>query len=176
MFLKDRYRKRALSKFKLETRDAKFLSIGEIKSMGYIISLPQNNVSAIVKELSAIAKEYDMDIFGLTIDMSKKLEGAIISTKVTSLIREDFNFYGLPDHLVMKPFVNKHYDLFIDFSSKYDFSTDYISKYVDSRFKIGKFNYDGNPYDFIIEMKNIEDNVAFLKSIIQYLSSINNHK
>jgi len=176
MFLQDRYRKKALSKFKSERRDAQFLSVDEIKNVGYILHLPQKNVSAIVKELSAISKQYEVDIFGLTIDMSKKLEGSIISSKVTPLLRDDFNFYGLPDHLVMKPFISKHFDLFVDFSSSYDFSVDYISRYVDARFKIGKFNYDANPFDFIIEMKDQEDNIAFMKSIIQYLSSINPHK
>ena len=176
MFLKDRYRKQALSKFKTDTREAKFLSIDEIKSIGYILSLPQNNVSAIVKELSAITKMYEVDIFGLTMDMSKKLEESIISSRVTPLIREDFNFYGLPDHLVMKPFISKHYDLLIDFSSGYNFSTDYISRYVDAIFKIGKLDYKNNPYDFIIKMRNGDDNIAYLKTIIQYLSSINHIK
>ena len=176
MFLQDKYRKKALSKFKAERQDAQFLSIDEIKSIGYILHLPQKNVSAIVKELSATSKKYEIDIFGLTIDMSKKLEGSIISSKVTPLLKDDFNFYGLPDHLVMKPFIGKHYDLFIDFSSEYDFSTDYIARYVDARFKVGKFNYEDNPYDFIIEMKHAEDNIAFLNLIIQYLSAINQSK
>jgi len=157
-------------------RDAKFLYLSEVRSICYLLPLPQNDVLGTIRELNIVAKENGIELYGLAVSTSKETREPIVSAGVTFLTRDDFNFYGLPAPGKARQFTSISYDLLIDFSLDYDFSTDYLLRVTDARFKVGRANYNDNPYDLIVEVENRGDNIAFIKSIFKYISSINNPK
>ena len=173
-FVKEIYRKRALRRLPVIARNAGFLPLNEIHSICYLLPLPQNDVLGTMKELNRIAKENNTSLCGIALSTTKESQELVVGFGVIYLTSENFNFYGLPQWECIHELITKSYDLFIDFSVGSDFSSDYISKLINARFKIGKSDYIGNSCDFIVEMEDKKDNIAFIRSVFKYISSINN--
>ncbi len=172
MLFKDTLQKKALKKIDNE-RVVKYTALPDVRSAAIIFDINEENIIDTVKSLIEILDRRGVKFSAIAVNFSKfPYPTEFLDHRIYVLNRFDLNFIGLPIYNKIEEFVSLNFNLFIDFSSLYNFTFDYITRSSIASFKVGRCNYPNSPYDLSLE--NTEDNSSrnYLNSIIHYLTSI----
>ncbi len=149
------------------------MSLTEITSLGFLFNINDDGILDTIKRLCEISDGRSIRFSGIALNTSKHpFPTDILDYRISVLNKKDLNYLGVPKTSACDIFTSQTFNLFIDFTSEYNFTCDYISHKSKSTFKIGRTGYSNNPYDLILE--NIKEGTSrnYLNSIIHYLSSI----
>lgn len=172
MFLKEYIQKNTLKKIN-NTRISKYMALQEITSVGFLFNFDEDTILETVKKLIEIMDSRSIKFMALGINNERQsYPSEILDHRIKILNRKDFTYAQVPNRDSISVFLDKEFDLFVDFGSKYFFPNDFISHSSKATFKIGRLNYAGNPFDLVLD--NFKQGTArsFLNSLIHYLSSI----
>lgn len=172
MFFKEYIQKKALKKIDNE-RVSVYRSLNEIKSVGFIFSFEEENILESIKSFIEILDSRSVKFSAIGINRLKHpYPKEMLDYRITLLNRCDLNYAGVPYYNLIEQFIDNNYNLYIDFSTNYNFTSDYITRLSKSSFIIGRVNYQDNPYDLILDTNTDGAHRSYLNSIIHYLSSI----
>jgi len=172
MFFKQSLQRKIIKSIDNE-RLIKYMSLTEINSIGFLFNLNEEGMLDTVKKLCEIADNRTIKFSAIALNFLKHpYPKDILDYRISVINKQDLNYIGLPKSDNIEAFTSHPFNLFIDFSSEYNFTCDYISHKSKSSFKIGRLSYLNNPFDLVLE--NIKDGTGrnYLNSIIHYLSSI----
>ncbi|MHC1778783.1 MAG: hypothetical protein AB9922_00925 [Bacteroidales bacterium] len=154
-------------------RVVKYMSLTEISSLGFLFNINDDEMLDTIKKLCEIADSRSIKFQAIALNTLKHpYPKDILDYRISVINKQDLNYLGLPKTSSTELFTSQIFNLFIDFTSVYNFTCDYISHKSKSSFKIGRLSYESNPFDLVLE--NIKDGTGrnYLNSIIHYLSSI----
>ena len=85
---------------------------------------------------------------------------------------KELNWYYKPQNYIIKNFLEKEYDILINFCTSNCVPVKYLAGSSKAKFKVGKFEKDLFIYDMMIDIK--KDNLsALITEIKHYLNLIN---
>lgn len=172
MFLKEYIQKKSLKKLHIN-RVSKYMSLQEISSVSLLFNFEEADILETIKRLIEILDNRSIKFMAMGINNEKQeYPTHILDQRIKVLNRKDLKYANVPDRSSIAPFLDKEFDLFIDFGSNYFFPNDYISHASKATFKIGRLNYKENPYDLVLDNFKHGTARSFLNSLIHYLSSI----
>ncbi|MEA4868165.1 MAG: hypothetical protein EOM61_02555 [Bacteroidia bacterium] len=171
MFFKEYIQKKALKKLD-GTRISRYVSVENIESVGFIFNLEEENILDTIKKLVEILDKRDIKFKALAINRQNITNvSQMLDYRITVLNSKNFKYADVPQKSEIEFFTKAEYTTFIDFGANYSFANEYISKASRAIFKIGRVNYQDNPYDLLIDIKDGNHRI-YLNSLIHYLSSI----
>jgi hypothetical protein len=91
--------------------------------------------------------------------------------------RQDLNWYGRPVAENVNKFLQKAYDIVIDFCREtegYPYPLKYIVSTVQASMIIGGVLYPRCPYDLIVDAQQVCDTGGYVEQVRHYISIINN--
>ncbi len=172
MFLKEYIQKKALKSIH-NRRVSKYTSLKEISSVSILFNFDEENILETIKRLIEILDNRSIKFLALAINTDKHLfPNEFLDHRIKVINKSNIKYADVPDRSSVASLLDKDFDLFIDFGSKYFFVNDYIARASRASFKIGRLNYKNNPYDLVLDNFKHGTSRSFLNSLIHYLSSI----
>jgi len=172
MLFKETRRKKALKAVDNE-RFIKYYSLPEVKSLGFLFNINDENIFDTIKRLIEIIDSRSIKFSAIAINDSKyPYPKEYLDHRIIIINKADFNYIGIPKSNYVEEFSEHNFNLYVDFSSSYNFTCDYISRRSKASFKVGRLHYKNSPFDLILDNLKEESSRSFLNSIIHYLSSI----
>lgn len=172
MFFKKKLQKRALER--LPQRGAScFTPFSKADSVVFIFDPDETGIEEAVCHLEEILKGRGIRWRGVILDKGNN-KGVEFSNKTDFILlsKRDLGFYGMPRNIDKLFPADSEYDLLLDFSIDYEFTSSFISRFISAKFKIGRYcSGDDSPFDFITKTSDPTP-LNFLKQTIHYLESI----
>ena len=85
------------------------------------------------------------------------------------------NWYGLILSGIADQFVKQSFDVLINLSSEYFFTTSYIAALTRARLKVGRYTQPRNPYQLILGIEQELDGDDFVKLLYESLKCVKIH-
>ena len=85
---------------------------------------------------------------------------------------KDLNWYYKPQNYIIKNFVEKDYDILINFCDDSCIPIKYLAGSSKAKFKVGKYQENVDLYDMMLDVKE-NTLAALIKEIHHYLNIIN---
>lgn len=172
MFLKEYIQNKALKSIN-NRRVTKYKSLQEISSVALLFNFDEENIFETLKRLIEILDNRAIKFGGLGINNSKHpYPTEMLDHRIKVVNKSDLKYADVPVRSSVSFILDKEFDLFIDFGSKYFFANYYIAHSSKATFKIGRLNYKNNPYDLVLDNFKHGTARSYLNSLIHYLSSI----
>ena len=157
------------------SRSKKLLNYQEIKTIGILYTLDNENTYNMVSDFVEKMKNDNKKLKALGFIKNKKISEKFLPKLSFDFFSEnDLNWYKKPDNKYVKDFINKEFDLLINTDFEDKFPLKYITAKSKASLKTGLFN-DRNSKYFDLMMKIDENNNLdeFFTQVIHYLSIIN---
>lgn len=176
-FIKDIRRRQIIRDLKNAPREKKIENIEEVKSIGLICRLNDEQHWNILHHFAKVMENQGKSVHIMALQDKEQNLNFVITHQSTFKCRlgVDFNMWGLPNEDAISPFVNRHYDLLIDTIGEGDFFSQYIALRADASLKVVYATPTEDPsevYDLIIRGDGQVELKGFFNNIIEYLSMI----
>ena len=161
--------------YRLNGRVKKHVDFKEAVSVGILFLLEDEpkfkQLDMLVKNLTKQGK--DVKMLGLFND--KVLPNFFIQKlKIDIFTKKDVNFLGRPSGDVIKEFIEKPFDILLDFTETEILPMDYILGMSKAGFKAGRYREDMvKVMDLMIQKPENMDFDTFIKTTIDYISIFN---
>jgi hypothetical protein len=127
--------------------------------------------------LKRIAKDNKIEFKLVVYYHQEKLPDNVIPDPGKILFSDrECNWFGKPTIPEVQDFINLKLDILIDLTSEDCFTTYYITSASHATFKIGRYVYSENPYDFMITSDCNMSDEKFVQAIESYLAKFQRSK
>lgn len=175
--IKDIHRRRVIRDLLAAPRDKKIDNIEEVKSIGLICHLSDEQHWNILHHFTKVMESHGKSVHIIALQPKGQELNFVITHQATYKCREgvDFNFWGLPNNDIIRPFVERHYDLLVDTIGQENFFSQYIALRTPASLKVVYATPSEDPtevYDLIIRGDGQVELKGFFNNVIEYLSMI----
>ena len=162
---------------KATPREKKIDNIEEIKTIGVICRLVDEQNWNILHHFAKVMESKGKKVHIIALLQKDQQLDFVITHQATHIVRTktDFNFWGLPNHEAIRPFVEQSYDLLIDTIGDENFFSQYIALKTPASLKIVYATPAEDPtevFDLIIRGDGHVELKSFFNNIIEYLGMI----
>ncbi len=176
-FIKQIHLKRIIRDLKAAPREKKIDNIEEVKSIGVICRLVDEQNWNILHHFAKVMENQGKTVNIIALLQKDQEIDFVITHQATHIVRTktDFNFWGLPNHESIRPFTEKHYDLLIDTIGEENFFSQYIALSTNASLKVVYATPSEDPteiFDLIIRGDGQVELKGFFNNVIEYLSMI----
>ena len=122
-------------------------------------SYKETKVAQTLSTLSFKAQGFDLEA-GRTagvklslyfLDFRRLGKDELLLTSITNtLLKKELDWVGMPDLGKIASLMGAESDLFISMVDNSDFPIDFITRCTKARFKIGRHDYEGHPFDMVL--------------------------
>lgn len=176
-FIKNLRQRQIIKDLKNAPRDKKIENIDEIKSIGVICRLSDETNWNILHHFAKVMESQGKTVHIIALQQKDHELNFVITHQSTYKCRagSDFNFWGMPNHDSIAPFVDRHYDLLIDTIGEENFFSQYIALRTSANLKVVYATPAEDPsevFDLIIRGDGQVELKGFFNNVIEYLSMI----
>lgn len=176
-FIKDIHRKHLIRDLKAAPREKKIDNIDEIRSIGVICRLSDEQQWNILHHFTKVMENQGKQVHIIALLQKDQELGFVITHQATYIVRSktDLNFWGLPSHESIKPFIDQQYDLLIDTIGEENFFSQYIALRTTASLKVVYATPAEDPsdtFDLIIRGDGQVELKGFFNNVIEYLSMV----
>ena len=162
---------------KATPREKKIDNIEEIKTIGVICRLVDEQNWNILHHFAKVMESKGKKVHIIALLQKDQQLDFVITHQATHIVRTktDFNFWGLPNHEAIRPFVEQSYDLLIDTIGEENFFSQYIALRTTASLKVVYATPAEDPsdtFDLIIRGDGQVELKGFFNTVIEYLSMI----
>ena len=177
--IKDIRRRRILRNLKETPREKKIDNIEEMKSIGIICRLTDDQHWNILNHFAKRMEADGKTVHIMALQQKEQELNFVITHQHTYKCRlgVDFNFWGLPNAAVIRPFTSQQYDLLIDTIGEENFFSQYVALMTPAKLKVVYATPSEDPtevYDLIIRGDRRVELKDYFNNVIEYLSMIKN--
>ena len=176
-FIKEMRRKRIIKELMEVPREKKIDNIDEIKTIGVICILDSEQNWNILQHFAKVMENMGKRVHFIALLPKDKEMNFVITHRDTYICRmkSDFNFWGLPEANIIRPFTSRHYDLLIDTIGADDFFVKYVILNTPADLRAGYATTNdeaSDVFDFIIRGEGVVDLKYLFNNVIEYLGMI----
>lgn len=176
-FIKAIHRKRLIRDLKAAPRDKKIDNISQIRSIGIICRLDDEQQWNILYHFAKVMESQGKTVHIIALLQKEQEIGFVITHQATYIVRSksDINFWGLPSYDSIKAFVEQSYDLLIDTIGEENFFSQYVALRTVANLKVAYATPAEDPsevFDLIIRGDGQVELKDFFNNINRYLSMI----
>lgn len=174
-FIKNFRRKQIIRDLKAAPRDKRIENISEIKTLGVICRLDNEQNWTILNHFAKVMENQGKEVH--IIALQEDDINFVVTHQATTICRTktDINFWGLPSAASIQDFVSNNYDLLIDTIGEENFFSRYLALRTTASLKVVYATPAEDPseiFDLIIRGDGRLELKNFFNNIIEYLGMI----
>lgn len=175
--IKQLHLKRVIRDLKDTPREKKIDNIEEVKSIGVICRLDDEQNWNILHHFAKVMENQGKTVRIIALLQKDQEIGFVITHQATHIVRtkSDFNIWGIPNHEAIRPFIEHNYDLLIDTIGEQNLFSQYIALRTTASLKVVYATPAEDPsevFDLIIRGDGQVELKGFFNNVIEYLSMI----
>ena len=171
MFFKKKMQNRVIERL-AKRLSSEFVPFDSARKVIFLLESDTENVELAADYLTDLLKKRGVEWIGIVVERANKKSVDFSQKEGYIIIRhKDLTYFGLPSGVDKMDEIKNRYDILIDLSEQYDFTSFYISLLIDARFKVGRYSGESSPYDFIAQAED-SSSIQYIKQVVRYLESI----
>ena len=127
-----------------------FLPTDRISVVNAVIDVQETGFDQLKEAMIAWGRRKGIKVTVYFFDFRKLKKGEQLMTGIDkTFLRKELSWIGMPSLEKASPILHEECDLFISMIDNGDFPIHFLSKCARARFKIGRYAYEGDPFDMI---------------------------
>ena len=156
-FLFSFFRERKIRKFASDVPTG-LIPLEKISTVNVIIDVEEPGFDELKEDILSWGRQLGLKVNIYFFDFRKIGKDELLLTSIqTTIIKKELDWMGTPDFSKIGPLIYEPSDLLISMVSNRDFPIDFVSRCSKAKFKIGRYGYEGHPYDMVISGNPTED-------------------
>ena len=144
------FRKRKLKKFASDIQTS-LLKMSDIKTANVVIDVEEAGFDLLKEDILTWGRNNGIKINIYFFDFRKLGANELLLTSIqTTVIKRELNWFGMPPIEKVAPLIYENSDLFISLICNDRFPIRFVSNCSRARFKIGRYEYEGHPFNLIM--------------------------
>ena len=146
----DIFRKRKLKKFASDVQTS-LLKMSDIKTANVVIDVEEAGFDLLKEDILTWGRNNGIKVNIYFFDFRKLGANELLLTSIqTTVIKRELNWFGMPPIEKVAPLIYENSDLFISLICNDRFPIRFVSNCSRARFKIGRYEYEGHPFNLIM--------------------------
>lgn len=135
-----------------------FLPFSKIKSVNVVIDVEEPGFDELKEDILAWGRSKGIKVSIYFLDLRRLNKDELLLTSITNtILKKELDWLGTPDLAKIAPMIEEESGLFISMVDSDRFTVDFMARCAKARFKIGRREYDGHPYDMIMSGNETAD-------------------
>ena len=144
------FRKRKLKKFASDVPTS-LLKMSDIKTANVVIDVEEAGFDLLKEDILTWGRNNGIKVNIYFFDFRKLGTNELLLTSIqTTVIKRELNWFGMPPIEKVAPLIYENSDLFISLICNDKFPIEFVSSCSRARFKIGRDEYEGHPFNLIM--------------------------
>ena len=144
------FRKRKLKKFASDVPTS-LLKMSDIKTANVVIDVEEAGFDLLKEDILTWGRNNGIKVNIYFFDFRKLGTNELLLTSIqTTVIKRELNWFGMPPIEKVAPLIYENSDLFISLICNDRFPIRFVSNCSRARFKIGRYEYEGHPFNLIM--------------------------
>ena len=144
------FRKRKLKKFASDVQTS-LLKMSDIKTANVVIDVEEAGFDLLKEDILTWGRNNGIKVNIYFFDFRKLGANELLLTSIqTTVIKRELNWFGMPPIEKVAPLIYENSDLFISLICNDRFPIRFVSNCSRARFKIGRYEYEGHPFNLIM--------------------------
>ena len=147
------------------------LPMSEIHTVNAVIDVEEPGFDLLKEDILAWGKTAGLKVNIYFFDFRKLGKDEILMTTIDkTLLRKGLDWLGTPNVVKLSNLFEEKSDLLISMIDNGDFQIEFLSKCAKSRFKIGRYAFQGHAFDMIVRGASNEDLRSDSRMIFQEIT------
>ena len=143
-------RRKRIEKYASDVETA-LVPMSEIKSANVVIDVEEPGFDELKEDILAWGRTAGVKVNLYFFDFRRLGKDELLLTSITNtLLKKELDWIGMPDLGKIAPLMEEASDLFISMVDNGDFPIDFVTRCTKARFKIGRRDYEGHPFNMIL--------------------------
>lgn len=148
--IKNIIRRRRLKKYASDIKTG-FIPMDQVSTVNVVVDVEEPGFAELKDDILAWGRTSGVKLNLYFFDFRRLGKDELLLTSITNtLLKKELDWVGMPDLGKTAPLIEEKSDLFISMIDNRDFPIDFLARCTKARFKIGRYEYDGHPYDMIL--------------------------
>ena len=144
------FRNRRIRKY-VSDIETGLIPLSSIKTANVVIDVEEPGFDVLKEDIMAWARNTGIKVIIYFFDFRRIGKDELLLTSITNtLLKKELDCTGMPDLTKVAGVIEEKSDLFISMVDNGNFPIDFLARCSKARFKIGRYEYDGHPYDMIL--------------------------
>jgi hypothetical protein len=144
------FRNRRIRKY-VSDIETGLIPLSSIKTANVVIDVEEPGFDVLKEDIMAWARNTGIKVNIYFFDFRRIGKDELLLTSITNtLLKKELDWTGMPDLTKVAGVIEEKSDLFISMVDNGNFPIDFLARCSKARFKIGRYEYDGHPYDMIL--------------------------
>ena len=144
------FRRKRLKKY-ISDIETGFLPMSQIRTANVVIDVEEPGFDELKDTIMAWGRNAGIKLNIYFLDFRRLGKDELLLTSITNtLLKKELDWVGMPDLGKIAPLMGAESDLFISMVDNSDFPIDFITRCTKARFKIGRHDYEGHPFDMVL--------------------------
>lgn len=127
------------------------IPMSEIKSVNVVVDVEEPGFDQLKEDILAWGRTAGIKTNIYFFDFRRLGKDELLLTSITNtLLKKELDWIGMPDLAKVAPLIEEPSDLFISMIDNGDFPIDFVTRCTKARFKIGRHEYEGHPFNMIL--------------------------
>lgn len=143
-------RRNRLKKYASEIETG-LMPISEIRTVNVVVDVEEPGFDELKEDIMAWGRTAGVKLNLYFLDFRRLGKDELLLTSITNtLLKKELDWVGMPDLGKIAPLMGEPSDLFISMVDNGDFPIDFITRCTKARFKIGRRDYEGHPFNMVL--------------------------
>ena len=148
--IKKYFRKRRLQKDG-STTPTGLITLDKVSSANFVIDVEEQGFDLLKEDILTWGRNNGIKVNIYFFDFRKLGTNELLLTSIqTTVIKRELNWFGMPPIEKVAPLIYENSDLFISLICNDKFPIEFVSSCSRARFKIGRYEYEGHPFNLIM--------------------------
>ena len=148
--IRDFIRRKRIEKYASDVPTG-LLPMSDVRSVNVVIDVEEPGFDELKEDILAWGRASGLKVSIYFFDFRRLGKDELLLTSITNtLLKKELDWVGTPDLGKVGPLIDEQSDLFISMVDNSDFPIDFLTRCAKARFKIGRHDYEGHPFDMIL--------------------------
>lgn len=148
--IKNFFRQRRIRKY-ISDVETCLLPMSKISTINVIIDVEEPGFDDLKEDIMAWGRSINAKVNIYFFDFRRLGKDELLLTSITNtLLKRELDWVGMPDLSKITPLLSEQSDLFISMVDNSLFPIDFLTRCTKARFKIGRCEYEGHPFDMVL--------------------------
>lgn len=148
--IRDFFRKKRIQKYASDVPTA-LIPMSQVRSVNVVIDVEEPGFDELKEDILAWGRTIGAKVNIYFFDLRRLGKDELLLTSITNtLLKKELDWIGMPDLGKIAPLMEEPSDLFISMVDNGNFPIDFVTRCTKARFKIGRYDYEGHPFNMIL--------------------------
>ena len=127
------------------------LPMSQIRTANVVIDVEEPGFDELKEDIMAWGRSNGIRLNIDFFDFRRLGKDELLLTSITNtILKKELDWVGMPEISKVGPLIYEPSDLFISMVDNHDFPIEFIARCAKSRFKIGRHDFEGHPFDMVL--------------------------